>query len=125
MKFNFVLYLKSLEHFKNKHLIVVGDLNSRVGILCKRNNRHSYIPNPDDVINTNGKKLLEICNNHKKFLVLNGLTDGIRTFDSKFTFYRGKVQSQVDIAMSNKPDYISSFIIENKKIQGPCVSVSM
>ena len=48
--------------------------------------------------------------------MLNGYYDENKTFDSKFTFYRGNVRSQVDLALSNKITEVNSFTILDKYI---------
>ena len=84
------------EYFKDQHLIVIGDLNSRIGnIEGKLGYGYNYVPNPDITINDNGKNLKDICSTGLDFTILNGLSDGIKTFDSKYTFYKGKARSQV------------------------------
>ena len=107
-----------LEYFNNnnKHLIITGDLNSRVGILDEITTRFNYIANPDTNVNLNGKNLLGICSADFNFVMRNGFSNDIKTFDSKFTFYWGNVRSEVDFAISNKVDDINSFIIMDKYI---------
>ena len=75
-----------IEYFNNKHLIITGDLNSHVGILDETTTRFNYISNPDTNVNLNGKNLLGICSADFNFVMRNGFSNDIKTFDSKFTF---------------------------------------
>ena len=99
-----------LEHYEDRHLIVAGDINSRFGTLPDTR----YMQNPDIGINQNGKQLKEILLRNRNHYVLNGFNNGL--FESKFTFYRGKVRSQVDYVISNETHNIKSFTILGKSV---------
>ena len=60
-----------------------------------------YKPNPDGSVNTNGRKLRKILKNNKNNTLLNGLIHANRSFDSKFTFFRGYNASQNDVCLTN------------------------
>ena len=83
----------------------------------------SHKSNPDIVRNTNGNKLLEILSQIKSFHILNGLQYYSLKCDSEFTFFRGKLCSQNDIALSNCIESIVYFQIHEKNIYSdhkPC-----
>ena len=96
-----------LDHYKSSQLIIVGDMNTRIGNLGGK-----YSVNPDHIVNEHGKKLLKIYNDDEDVKIVNGYEN----FDSKFTFYRGKVRSQVDYAVTNSIQGINSFSILQKTI---------
>ena len=105
-----------IEHFKYNKLIIVGDLNSRCG-----NTRHlipsiNHIPNPDKIKNGNGKKIQRILQDDERLVMLNGLVSDQMVYDSNFTFYRGTLKSQVDIAFTNNLESVTSFKILDKTI---------
>ena len=62
-----------MDHYENRHLIITGDLNSRIGTVANSN----YMTNPDPTINPNGKKLREILERNQNVIVLNGFHKGI------------------------------------------------
>ena len=97
-----------MDYYKDKNLIIAGDLNSRIGTIPN----HSV--NPDPVINQNGTTLRGILESNPTFTVVNGLEIG--QFDSKFTFYRGKVRSQVDLTITNTVKCVKSLEICHKNI---------
>ena len=66
-------------------VIILGDLNARVGNLDGINNK-SYNINPDTTINQNGKELKKILNDFNNVTVINGLQYDGRSFVSNFTF---------------------------------------
>ena len=55
------IYFKNLQlildYFRGKHLIIIGDLNSRIGNLDGKFG-FKYIPNSNTTINVNGKVLI-------------------------------------------------------------------
>ena len=73
------IYFKNLqlmlEYFSCCHLIITGDLNSRIGTLICTNTSYTYLPNPDEIVNMNGKILSEICDN---IVVMNGFTNNAK-----------------------------------------------
>ena len=90
-----------LEHFCNRHILIVGDLHCRYGNIKYSNTAIKHVPNPDQVINMNGKKIVKMLEDNKDFTIANGFISNANTYDSKFTCYRGKLNSQVDLAISN------------------------
>ena len=64
---NLELTLPSLKH---KIIICGGDMNARI-CTANDNTEIQYINNPDTCINSNGGKLLNICNN-QKITIANG-----------------------------------------------------
>ena len=97
-----------LDYFKSSQLLIIGDLNTRIGTIAGK-----YTRNPDQIINEHGKALLRVCEGNDNISIVNGFN---RQFDSDFTFYRGKVRSQVDFAITNKVSLIDSFSILQKTI---------
>ena len=94
--------LKSiLQYFvQNKTIYVLGDLNSRYGDMNNTQHRQ-YKHNPDPTINTNGQKLRNLLTEIPSVMILNGLVEHDKTFDTNFTFSRGKSASQIDICLTN------------------------
>ena len=107
------IYMKNLDliynKFKSTHLIITGDLNSRVGSIVYKNTSIQHTANPDHTVNSNGRDLLHWINNNNDMILVNGLIHGDSTFDSTFTYYRGTLRSQNDIALSNNIQNIQSF----------------
>ena len=110
-----------MNHFSERQVFVMGDLNCRTGTpthedLC-------YKTNPDIVINNNGKSLLQILERYKKWNIINGAIFNNRVFDTKYTFFRGEVQSQNDICITNWMNDVKTFKICSKLIESdhcPC-----
>ena len=88
-----------LDRFKKTYYFV-GDLNSRLGewISVKR---HQYKSTPDKIINQNGRRLKQIICNFSDIVLINGLIWDHKKIDSRYTFYRGGVSSQVDLCLTN------------------------
>ena len=102
--------------FKGSNLLIVGDLNSRVGTPSFKNQTLTYNTNPDTIVNSHGKKLLKWLDERPDVIILNGLKIAGKTFDSNFTYYRGKLRSQNDIALSNRVKIMNSFKILPKTV---------
>ena len=47
-----------LEYFSSSHPMITGDLNSRIGTLLCTNTSYNYVPNLDEIVNMNGKKII-------------------------------------------------------------------
>ena len=97
---------------KYRTILVVGDINARIA------NRFptkgiNYKMNPDTVINAHGGRLMNILKEHD-ILVINGIDDRNKSFDSKFTFIRKSGTSQVDLALCNHLNCIQDFKIAEK-----------
>ena len=110
-----------LDHFKNRHIIVIGDMNSRIGPPATP---FTYKVNPDSIINTNGKNLLSIINRHSEVFVINGIIRENIIYDSDFTYFRGMVASQNDLCLTNNIYIIKHFTILPKMTQSdhcPCL----
>ena len=106
-----------LSSFRSTPIYIVGDLNARYGEGSKKNSPNlSFADNPDKVMNTNGHALNSILNEEKDFVILNGLHTSKTQCDSDFTFFRGELCSQIDIAITNSPDSISSFTFLEKNV---------
>ena len=101
-----------LRSFKSYRIFIIGDLNSRCS--TPATTTYTYLQNPDRVINSYGRKLLQLCKNNDMVLV-NGLMLGSKYFDSNFTFHRGKVRSQNDWCLSNSVECIREFRILSKQ----------
>ena len=82
-------------------------MNTRIGTPNEK-----YAVNPDRTINEHGKKLLNVCSESEEVTIINGYEN----FDSDFTFYRGRVRSQVDYAVTNSIPTINKFSILQKTI---------
>ena len=95
----------------NCKLLIVGDLNSRLGDL-RIMNKFSYTNNPDSITNRHGQKLINLIQKHN-LIPINHLTALNRTFDGGFTFKRGDHKSQIDWAIVNisAKKYVKSFKI--------------
>ena len=76
-------------------------MNACMGTLNYGNRSFTHMKNPDSNTNTNGRNLLNWIEQRKDMVVLNGLTNQHKNFDSKFTYYRGNVCSQNEIMLSN------------------------
>ena len=102
-----------LDRFKNRSYYFVDDLNSRLGewISVKR---HQYKSNPDKIINQNGRRLKQIICNFSDIVLTNGLIWDNKKFDSRFTFYRGGVSSQVDLCLTDDITVINELEIKDK-----------
>ena len=102
--------------FASYQLIILGDLNCRVGTPQAPHNRnYTYIDNPDTTINPSGSRLNKWIVG-KNLLILNGLTSESKRFDSNFTFFRGDTRSQNDLVMSNAISIVESLTIMEKDI---------
>ena len=82
-------YLQSLaRRDESKKLIIMGDLNSRVGIptdLHIKNDKCVYEGVQDTTVNKNGNCLLQLCED-SKLVVINNLKYGDRHFESQLSF---------------------------------------
>ena len=99
-----------IERFKNKKIYLIGDLNSRCGNQAFSSSEYTYKNNPDSVINTYGRKLIEVCL-HNKLTIINGLIHENKSFDMDYTYFRGTVKSQNDWCITNSIDTVDSFSI--------------
>ena len=100
-------------------------LNSRVGTPIY--DRFAYKENPDKIVNANGRNLLKLLEEYNEMFIVNGIDHGSAMYDSEFTFFRGKVQSQNDVCITNSLDEIKEFRILPKLIESdhcPC-AISM
>ena len=110
-----------LNHFKNRQIIIIGDMNSRI---ATPDGPFKYKPNPDTVINSNGRNLLNILNNHAELFVINGIIHNNLTYDSDFTYFRGKLCSQNDLCLTTSITSLQQFRILLKMLQSdhcPCL----
>ena len=82
-----------------------GDMNSRIGNLFKSlrppTNDSFYRNNIDDITNSHGQLLYDICKAYK-YYSLNNLTIYNTEFDGKFTFQKDIRKSQNDVCITNK-----------------------
>ena len=64
------IYMENLslihEKYKSSHLLITGDLNTRVGMMDYNNPLFSHNINPDTIINTSGSKLLRWIDEDRK-----------------------------------------------------------
>lgn len=111
---NYMNNLRSL--FLNHNLndvFFVGDFNSRTANRSFNTNE-LHIDNPDKIINSHGKSLLNLLTQFTKYRIINGIVRDNTSFDSNFTFFRGKLKSQIDLCITNNIDIINSFQILHK-----------
>ena len=99
--------------FQDRKIFLLGDFNARCGDVKSGN--YSYSKNPDPAVNSYGKKLTSICCN-SDMVIVNGLSYGGLTFDSNFTFFRGKVKAQNDWCVTNSIPSVKSFTICPKMV---------
>ena len=107
----------------NRTLYLVGDLNARVGNMNNTTRNNSYAANPDPLTNQNGRKLNMILP-ETDMIIINGLHDPCRRFDTNYTFYRGTSRTQIDLALTNCTQHLQSFAIMDKLPQSdhcPCI----
>ena len=91
-----------LQYFlSHKTVYVLGDLNSRIGDLDNNVENRQYKPNPDPTINAHGRQLRNLLTELPSLTLLNGLVYPNKSFDSNYTFSRGKTASQIDICLTN------------------------
>ena len=111
-------YFQNLETIYNifnsyQLLLMMGDLNCRVGIL------------PDTTINTNGSRLKKWLQD-KDLVVLNGYkADDPKHFDADFTFYRGASRSQNDLVLANNINMVNSLKILKKDVHSDHTPVAV
>ena len=113
------------EKFNKKKLLLLGDLNARIGNVLYKSQSVRHKPNPDQIINSNGRNLLKWIEPRQDMVILNGLLTQCSQFDSNWTFYRGNSMSQNDLAFSNDLKSISSFEIHPKMTQSDHCPVSL
>ena len=101
-----------IRYFRNRKVFLIGDLNARCGDVQLD---YSYAKNPDPIVNSYGKKLTSICCNSDMMLI-NGLQHNGRSFDSNFTFFKGKKKAQNDWCVANSVQNVKSFIIRPKMV---------
>ena len=84
-------------------VIIVGDLNSRLGENVHNLVKESWTYHPVDVgINENGKKLFNICRDNK-LVVANNLRTESATLNSSLTFrVKNKWVSELDLCIVSK-----------------------
>ena len=92
-------------------VIMVGDLNARIGDKFPRRNNIVYKSNPDQTVNTHGQKLNNILCYCESMRLVNGANVDERIHDSHFTFFNGERKSQNDWCITNNLNIISNFDI--------------
>ena len=105
-----------LSHFKHTPTCIIGDINARFGTPPRFSENIVYKANPDKVVNANGRTLLRIMNENQSFHILNGSQIGNLDCDTDFTFFKGELCSQNDVALTNCIDMISDFQILDRNI---------
>ena len=98
-----------MENFKNRHVCLLGDLNSRCAAPLPTRN-YNYKTNPDKVVNSYVRRLIKLCTTNNLFFI-NALSYPTRQFDSDLTFFRGALKSQNDWCISNNVESIELFRI--------------
>ena len=110
-----------MNHFKDRHVFIMGDMNSRIGTPSHK--QIDYMVNPDNTINSHGRTLMKMMEEYKEWNIANGAIYSGRTYDTKFTFYRGDVQSQNDLCITNWIDDLKELNILPKLTESdhcPC-----
>ena len=82
-----------------------GDLNYRIGNSMRQPPSGKYKENPDKVVNSHGRFLIDICKTFHCY-PLNNLTFNGKSFDDKFTFYKSNRKSQNDMQWEIQMHYI-------------------
>ena len=111
-----------MNHFKDRHVFIMGDMNSRIG--TPKHEQLQYHTNPDSSVNTHGRTLMRVLDENKRWCVVNGVKHNNKTFESKFTFYRGEVNSQNDLCITNCIENIHKLHILPKLLESdhcPCL----
>lgn len=115
--FNILDYI--IKNFRNQHIIITADLNSRCATPASQYG-YVYKENPDKVVNPYGKKLITLCKNNDLTLI-NGLIHMSNNYDSDFTYFRGSLKSQNDWCITNQIDNLKSFnILPKLKVSDHC-----
>ena len=82
------IYMENLkllyDKFKIKNLLLIGDLNARVGDVSYSDTTIRHCKNPDDVVNSNGRQLLKWMEGREDMFLLNGLRYENKQFDSNY-----------------------------------------
>ena len=89
---------------------VFGDFNCRIG--TPASSTTIYQPNPDLVVNSHGKSLLDIIHKHD-LTVINGFQCPQLTCDSSFTYFKADKRSQIDLVLCNETKFLQSFQIKD------------
>ena len=98
---------------------LLGDFNARIGSLSS-NSYNQYLPNPDRIINSHGRFLIDMLGKYN-LAIINGCIHDRRTFDSGFTFFRSINKSQIDIAATNDMNSVKKFqILQKLSISDHC-----
>ena len=101
-----------IQNFPRDHVYMMGDMNARCAT-PDNTHTHQYIRNPDNVINSNGRKLMSLCA-ESDLVIVNGLKYRDRQFDTNFTYHRGNLKSQNDWCVTNHIESVRSFEILEK-----------
>lgn len=119
------IYMENLnliyEKYKLRKLVIVGDLNARVGnnLVCQ-DPTITYRPNPDTTVNTSGVKLIKWLDTTDDMIIANGARysgdERLKELDTDFTFFRGKTKSQNDLTMTNDIHTIDELHIKPKMV---------
>ena len=93
--------------------MIMGDVNCRLGDLNENFNHHSFTSNPDVVVNSNGKRFIDVCKTHNLHPI-NHIATREKVFNGNFTFNRNNEKSQVDwvVVNSNCLPCIQHFSVE-------------
>ena len=115
------------DKYGSKKLIIIGDLNARIGDISCRNPKISHQKNPDTAVNANGIKLVSWLRTNDDMVVVNGANyiGKEKSFDTNFTFYRGMKKSQNDLTITNDLDMIEDLKINQKLIFSDHCPVSL
>ena len=112
------IYMRNMDLIYNQfhptHLLVIGDMNARLGTMSYKNHLIKHVVNPDTTINCNGRNLTKWVEDNNDMILVNGFIHEKGAFDSQFTYHRGTLRSQNDLVFSNEIQKIRSFNILEK-----------
>ena len=104
-KFKTEGYFENMKHHivnhKMKNILLIGDLNGRIGNL-NDNEQLNIVPRSsmDEIINSNGKEIIEFCNETSLIIVNGRLENGSCTY---YTLHRGEVKkSTIDYLIASQ-----------------------
>jgi hypothetical protein len=114
-----------------KDLVIIGDLNARLGILSDLDfipNDISYSPNPDSTCNNNGRKVINLCQS-LNLLPVNHAQIGNKSMDGNYTFKRQNTWiSQLDWALVSRnimKDIVCFRVLDNTLLKSDHAALAM
>ena len=112
-----------LKNLSGYRVYMLGDLNARCGTPIMKG--LTYTTNPDKIMNMYGKKLVDLCKTSDMIMV-NGLVQKSKIFDSNFTFFHGRrPKSQNDWCVTNAVEDVVKFKILPRVVVSDHVPISL